>query len=105
MRLTRGTYDGVALPRWYYKGGETITLDGENDAAATIPGGTTIFVLAAEGGNVYFEINGSFATPNSPGFVASGSGVVVGPLAEFSSLHVFSSVNGVVAHIMYFEER
>ena len=104
MALKRqgGGFAPVYLPRWQYRGGQTILPAGAS-VAATVPSGAHIFEIRAEGGPAYYEINGASASANSHGYVADGGGAVVGPLSNLNSLHVFAAVGDTV-HIQYYEE-
>lgn len=103
-KYASGTYQPIFWPRWKYRGGQTLTMDG-TPQACTIPTGAHIFELRAEGAAVYFNLNHPNASAASPGYVANGSVATIGPLDTFTHLTLFGTAQGAaVAHIMYFEE-
>ncbi len=100
MKLAK--YSRVSLPEWIYLNGESLTPGGAT-AQATLPSLATIFEIAAESQACYYAINGAFAGLASPGFVASGDRVRVGPVGNLTRLDVYSAAGGTV-HITYYRE-
>jgi hypothetical protein len=84
-----------------YRGEETLTPNGAS-VAATIPASANMAQITAEGGAVYYTINGAAASANSGGYIPDGQSRVTFPLAAFTSLHVYSAAGATKAHIMYF---
>jgi hypothetical protein len=104
-RYEGGGYKAVYFPRWKYLSGETLTMDGTAQAC-TLPTGAHIFEIRAEGAAVYFNINRNVADATAHGYVADGSGEVVGPLFELTALTLWGTLaDGGVAHVMYFREE
>jgi hypothetical protein len=104
-RYEGGGYKAVYFPRWRYLSGETLTMDGTAQAC-TLPTGAHIFEIRAEGAAVYFNINRAVADATAHGYVADGSGEIVGPLANLSSLTLYgAAADAAVAHVMYFREE
>jgi len=80
-------------------------MDGSAQSA-TIPTGANIFEIRAEGAAVYFNINHGGADANASGYIADGSGEIVGPLHNLNQLTLWgAAADGAVAHIMYFREE
>lgn len=101
MRLP--AFGRAQLPAWEYLGGEALTLDGSDRQALTIPSTCSIIEIRAEGGEVYFKING-LATAASDGYIPEDGAEIIGPLSNLVSLTVFSTTASTVAHIIYFRE-
>ena len=100
--------DPVRAVPWEYLGGDVITSP-ENGYSGTqvttLPRTCTIIELRPDGGNLYFEINGAgISDLDVPGFVANGSGQVIGPLAGLERLDVLTLLGGSV-HIMFFRQK
>ena len=102
MSYGQGNPDFVYLPHWRYLGGETITGNAASQAA-TLPVGTQIFEIDAEGGDVQYDMNAVAANPG-PGFVPENGARIQGPLANLASLNVYAAV-GVIIHILYYAEH
>lgn len=92
----------VKMPDWEITGGETLVLAGAN-AVATLPQGTTIVQIAAEGANVSYAF-GPIASALSPGFVPENGRVVEGPLRDFNNLSCFGGADAI-AHLIYYREN
>ena len=108
MKYEQGPAGAVYSPRWEYMNGAVLVFDGAASQEAVAPvtdPPTNIFVLWADGGNVYFDINNPIAGPGSPGYVADSSGATVGPLFVLTTVRAFSPTAGARAHIMWFRER
>lgn len=92
----------VNLRNWYYLGHDYIGLDG--DEQVTLPAGTTAFVIEAEGGSVYYNINGADCDAEDS-YIAEDGMRSVGPMANLTSLWVYGvaagSVPTVYAHIQF----
>ena len=93
---------------WSYIGGDKVT-SAQNGVTSTqvttMPGIATIVELRANGGDTYFEINGTgFTSTDVPGFVADGSGEIIGPLDNLDRLDVFTDGGGSV-HLMFFTQH
>lgn len=98
-----GRYKPMYLPHWYYLGEERITCDGTSQAL-TLPVGTQIVEIEAEGGLLYWSLNGNPAQASSGGYIPEDQGRIVGPLANLNSVNVQGAV-GAYAHVMYFREN
>lgn len=104
-RYEGGGYKAVYFPRWKYLGGQTLTMDGTAQAC-TLPTGTHIFEIRAEDAAVYFNINRAVADANAHGYVADGSGEIVGPLTSLTALTLWgAAADTAIAHVMYFREE
>lgn len=90
-----------AVP-WIYLGGDVVTPGQASVHVTTMPGDCTIIEIRANGDDVYFQLNGTAASANSPGFIADGGGEIIGPLAGLLRLDVYSAAG--VVHIMFFKE-
>lgn len=86
-----------------YLGGDVVTPGQASVHVTTLPTIATCFSIRANGGDVYFEINGTAASANSPGFVASGTGDWIGPLDNLNRLDVYSA--GGVVHLMFYKQH
>jgi len=93
------------LPSWEYLGGETYTLGADEGWSATIPDDASIVEIRAEAGELYFEPNAIHASALSPGYIPEDGAEIIGPLATFDSLRLFTSTASTVAHLMYFREK
>ena len=91
------------LPHWEYLDGETLTLDGVDRQAATLPSECAIVEIRPESGELYFSING-LATIGSDGYIPEDGAEILGPLSNLNSLTVYSTTANTVAHILYFKE-
>jgi hypothetical protein len=58
--------------------------------------------IDSEDGKCYYAINGAFAQADSPGYVPSDGGRIIGPLGNFNSLHIDGS--DAIVHVMWFKE-
>jgi len=97
-------YIGVQLPPWRYLGSEGLTLDGVNTQNLTIPDAASIVEIRAEGGEIYFQIDG-IATALSGGYIPEDQAETIGPLStDWTSLAIYSTTASTVAHIMYWVE-
>ena len=94
----------VALGSVRLLGGEVITCDA-SDQAATLPSETSIVMIDARGGDVYYSINNPIASvAPGPGYVPMNGGRILGPLTEpFNQFTVYGLV-GAFAHLQYFRE-
>ena len=92
------------LPAWEYISGESNTFGADEGWSATIPDSACIIEIRAEGGELYFEPNAIHASALSPGYIPLGGAEIIGPLATLTSLRLFTTTAGTVAHIMYFRE-
>jgi len=104
MKASDGKYyQEVAVEPLAYKGGETLTPNGVS-TACTIPEGTNMAVIAANGGDVYYAINpgAGAASAASPGFVKDGQHWIVGPLSNLTALKVYTAAGAAKAHIEYY---
>jgi len=98
-----GSYQPTYLPHWYYLGEERITCDGSSQAL-TIPNGAQVVEIDAEGGDLYFSLNGNPAQASSGGYVPEDSARIVGPLANLNTINV-QGAGGTFAHVLYFREN
>jgi len=80
---------------------ETIALSGAA-RSGTVPAAATSAFIYAEGGAVYFSVNGT-ASANSGGYVPDGQKMFVGPLVNFDSVS-FYGASGAKAHVQYYAE-
>ncbi len=95
----------VRVVKLIYMSGDVVSLPGQASVeVTTLPTRCTMFQIRAEGGAVYYEMNGAGASANSPGYVADGSGAVVGPLQNLARLDVFGAA-GAIAHIEFYVEK
>ena len=93
----------VLLPYWEVLGvGESIIPNGST-VNATIPDGTEIVQIAAEGGIGYYQFGG-IASALSAGFVPDNGRVIEGPLHNLTALAVFA-LAGVTLHILYYRQK
>jgi hypothetical protein len=96
--------ESVSTPAIQYLGGETLTPNNAS-TACTIPTGTNLFAMAAEGGAIYYVINpgAAAASAASPGFVPAENRAGEGPLDSLTSLKVFAPAGSAKAHISYYK--
>lgn len=89
-----------------YLGGDTVVFEEQAPSVqvTTMPDHATIFQISAEDGTIYYEINGTAASANSPFYVADGATHVVGPLVGLLRLDVYSDDSGT-AHIGFFKQK
>ena len=90
------------LPSWHYVGGERLVCNGS--VLANVPAEATAFVIASEGGAVYYDVNGLTAAATSPGYVPEDGVQTVGPLSNLVRLAVFGGGATVYAHMQYYRE-
>ena len=101
-RRKNKVFSPTYLPRWQYLGGERLVLDSAA-RTCTLPANTEIFVLVAEGGDIYYSINTLNASANSSGYVPQNGGVAIGPLSNLTQLSVYGAAASR-AHLQYFLE-
>ena len=97
-----GGFAPVYVPRWQYRGGQTI-LPAGSSVQADVPTGVTIFRIAVDGGEGYFEINGASASANSHGFIADQTSLTIGPISNLNRLDVFAAQGDTIT-LLYFEQ-
>jgi len=85
-----------------YAGGESIEPDGSS-AEATLPDGTTTVILSAEGGAVYYELNGTDADAASPGYVPEDGFRAVLGVSNLEALFVYAAAS-VIVHLEYYQD-
>jgi len=85
-----------------YLGEESIAMDGTSQPA-TLPPGTNMVEISAEGGPVRFTINGA-ASVSSGGYVPSDQTRYVLKLDNLASLALFGAAP-TVAHLIYLLEQ
>jgi hypothetical protein len=85
-------------------GGDVVTLAGASVQVNTLPRTCTMFQIRANGGDVYYTVNGAAASANSPGYIAMNSGAIEGPLQGLLRLDVFGAA-GAIAHITFYKEK
>jgi len=89
-----------------YLGGQYIALAGAS-VAATIPTGTKMVLISAEGGAAYYAVNATGETPaasdESPGYVPADNIRFVYPVSNLSTIHVFGAA-GAKARLEYYSE-
>ena len=87
-----------------YLGGDVITLAGASVHVTTMPRNCDSFKVVADAGEVYYEMNDTVASANSPGFVPENVGMFEGPITGLTRLDVFGA-QGVIAYIMFYREH
>ena len=98
IRLAKGILGGIKVAgRLQYLGAEVIT---GAPVAATIPAGTTVFVVQATTAAVTFTIDAAY-NPAACAYLAVGGQIKIGPLDTLASLNCNSAAN---IHLMYFKE-
>jgi len=89
-----------------YLDGQCIVLTGDS-AAATIPTGTKMVLISAEGGAVYYAVNATGEPPaasaESPGYVPQDAVRFVYPVSNLNTIHVFGAA-GAKARLEYYSE-
>jgi hypothetical protein len=94
----------MQLTPWEFLGGEALTMDG-TPQALTIPSEASIFVIEAEGAEVYYGVNNPIAGLTSSGYVPNEQGRIEGPLSNLASCTLWGTAAGAaVAHIRYYKE-
>jgi hypothetical protein len=93
----------VRATPWEYIGGDVITPGGASVQVTTLPDRATIVELRPNGDDLYFQINGTVASTNSPSFVANGGGEIIGPMAGLTRIDVFMATGTV--HITFWKEH
>ena len=94
----------VRQPGLDFLGGTSFALDGAVAKWLVPPDGSTIITIAANGGEVYYSINGITADATSPGYVADGTVQRIGPVCNMTSLWVFSATADTQVHANYYRE-
>lgn len=84
---------------WEYLGEERVTL-ADDAAALTLPDGTTVVWIKAEGGAVRYTINDD-ASATSAGYIPEDTGEVIGPLSNLESFSVYGAT-GAYANVNYY---
>lgn len=85
-----------------YLGGQTLAPNTQS-TAATLPAGTTTICISAEGGPVYYRVNGTSASADAPGYVPEDGWRVVLGVANLTALHVYAAAD-VKAHLEYYRD-
>jgi hypothetical protein len=100
--ITGGRYaqETVAIG-WYYLGEEALDMDSSSQDC-TLPTGTNVVEISAEGGAVRFTINDD-ASADSGGYVPEDQTRWVLKLENLTSLAVYGA-NPAVAHLNYYQE-
>ena len=83
-----------------YLGGQTLT--NPSNVALAFPYGATTAILAAETGPCYWAI-GDAATTSSPGFVATNTYQVLGPLSDDAIAKGVYTSGTCVLHVTYWQ--
>lgn len=86
---------------WTYLGEESLDMDSTSQDA-TLPAGTNVLEISAEGGAVRFTINDD-ASADSGGYVPEDQTRYVLKLENLTSLAVFG-VSPAIAHLNYYQE-
>lgn len=81
-----------------YIGEQTLTGNGASQNA-TVPSGTSVIWIAAEGGAVYASVNGT-ASASSGFYIPDGQKALVGPYSNIASLGIFAT-SPAKAHLVY----
>lgn len=81
--------------------GKALILDGSTPQTITVHGAIAYVTIAPEGGEVYYQVNGTLATTASPGYVPDGGYQVLGPIANFDNLSIFSTTADTSAHLLF----
>jgi len=92
----------MKLASWHYVGGERLVCNGS--VLANVPAEATAFAIAAEGGAVYYSVNGLTAGTTSPGYIVADGMQTVGPLSNLVRLAVYGGGATVYAHVQYYRE-
>lgn len=96
--------DMVRAVKLLYLGGDVISLAGASVQVTTLPTLCSMYQIRANGGAVYYQMNGTAASANSPGFVADASGTLEGPFQNLNRLDVYGA-QGAIAHITFYREK
>lgn len=91
---------GIRATPQQYLTGITVNPNGASTEVA-IPRDCQFVEIRANGGAIYFQINGIAASATSPGYVADGAFEYLGPLCNLNSLHVFAAA-GVLVGINFY---
>ena len=95
------TADPVELvSRFTYLGEQTIEGNGSSQEA-TLPSETNVIFVSAEGGPIYYSINGD-ASVNSGGYVPEDSVRIVPETLNLISFEVYMTAD-INAHLQYFK--
>ena len=94
----------VRAVKLLYLGGDVITLAGVSIQVTSLPAICSMYQIRANGGAVYYEMNGAAASANSPGFIADASGSLEGPFQDLARLDVYGA-QGAIAHITFYMEK
>ncbi len=87
---------------WHYLGGWTYTCNGQ--VLAALPADCTAVIVGAEGGDVWYSVNGITANDDSPGFVAEDTVQTIGPFANMTALVLYGTAAATLAHVQYVRE-
>ena len=90
--------DLITEVKMVYINEQTITGNGASQAA-TLPSGTSVVWITAEGGAVYAAINGT-ASASSGHYISDGQKMIVGPYSNLVSLSIFAT-SPAKAHLVY----
>jgi hypothetical protein len=93
------SYARTQLPSWRYLNGETLVTP--TPQTLNMPGNTDTIVISAETAACYYAING-VANPGSDGYVPSDGLQVIGPIANLTSVSVYSATGTI--HVQYYCE-
>jgi len=78
---------------------------GTTSTVITPPTGATSAWVRAEGGAIYWNVNGASAVgTTAAGYVAQDGQATIPPLDNFSSLAIIGSAAGAVAHLEFFQD-
>lgn len=101
-KVVNGVYADITVLLGYtYLGEEVLDMDGTSQAA-TLPEGTNFIEIAAEGGDVYYCINGT-ASADSGGFVPQNMLRYTLKLDNMTGFALYGAA-GATAHLIYRQE-
>jgi hypothetical protein len=83
----------------------TAAACGTTSTEITVPSKTTSAMIHAEGGAIYWKVNGTAAVgTTAPGYAAADQTGYLFPIDNFGTLHVVGSGTAAVAHIEFFQD-
>ena len=94
----------VRAVRLEYLGGDVVQFGGASIHINTMPRNCDSFKIVAQGGEVYYEMNDTVASTNSPGLVPQNAVVLEGPITGLTRLDAFGA-QGVIAYVMFYREH
>lgn len=95
--------DGAVLPTWEFLGGGAYVPDG-NNLPITLPTGTEIIHMVAQGGEVRYAFS-PIAVETSHGYIPENGRLVIGPIRDLTTLGFALYGDGVTVHIEFYREN